>query len=175
MNAVMASGILELSVETQSTTEEIVSVTNNSLCKLMEQYINMTMVLAEFDIQSRQLKLANAGQHAYPMLIRNNEVRLLKAKGLALGIIPSILYKSLTVDIESGDLLLFMTDGITEPRNEQGRMYDESGRLRQFIASLSPDLSAQEIVDQIIDDVLSYMVDPEDRDDDITLVAVKVT
>ena len=109
------------------------------------------------------------------MLIRNNEVRSLKAKGLALGIIPSILYKSLTVDIESGDLLLFMTDGITEPRNEQGRMYDESGRLRQFIASLSPDLSAQEIVDQIIDDVLSYMVDPEDRDDDITLVAVKVT
>ena len=133
MNAVMASGILELSVETQSTTEEIVSVTNNSLCKLMEQDMNMTMVLAEFDIQSRQLKLANAGQHAYPMLIRNNEVRLLKAKGLALGIIPSILYKSLTVDIESGDLLLFMTDGITEPRNEQGRMYDESGRLRQFI------------------------------------------
>ena len=171
----MASGILELSVETQSTTEEIVSVTNNSLCKLMEQDMNMTMVLAEFDIQSRQLKLANAGQHAYPMLIRNNEVRSLKAKGLALGIIPSILYKSLTVDIESGDLLLFMTDGITEPRNEQGRMYDESGRLRQFIASLSPDLSAQEIVDQIIDDVLSYMVDPEDRDDDITLVAVKVT
>ena len=49
------------------------------------------------------------------------------------------------------------------------------GSLRQFIASLSPDLSAQEIVDQIIDDVLSYMVDPEDRDDDITLVAVKVT
>ena len=94
---------------------------------------------------------------------------------MALGMIPSIPYKSLTMDLKSGDLLLFMTDGITEPRNEQGQMYEESGRFHQFISNLSSDFSAQEIVDSVIDDVLTYMVDPEDRDDDITLVAVRVT
>jgi len=67
-----------------------------------------------------------------------------------------------------------MTDGITEPRNEEGKMYEESGRFHQLISNLSQDLSAKEIVDSVIDDVLTYMIDPEDRDDDTTLVAVKV-
>jgi len=67
-----------------------------------------------------------------------------------------------------------MTDGITEPRNEEGLMYEESGRFHQMIASLSDQLMAEEVVDRIIEDVLSYMVDEEERDDDITLVAVKV-
>ena len=122
----------------------------------------------------KKLTLANAGQHAYPLLVRNNRVEPIKAKGLALGMIPSIPYKSLTMDLKSGDLLLFMTDGITEPRNEQGQMYEESGHFHQFVSNLSSDFSAQEVVDSVIDDVLAYMVDPEDRDDDITLVAVKV-
>mgnify|MGYP001480653890 CR=1 FL=1 len=35
--------------------------------------------------------------------------------------------------------------------------------------------SAEEVVETIIQDVINYMVDEEERDDDITLVAVKVT
>ena len=46
-----------------------------------------------------------------------------KAKGLALGMIPTIPYKLTMVDLESGDLLLLMTDGITELRNAKGIMY----------------------------------------------------
>ena len=44
-----------------------------------------------------------------------------KAKGLALGIIPTIPYKSTMVDLESGDLLLLMTDPSTSPRTNVGR------------------------------------------------------
>ena len=50
-----------------------------------------------------------------------------------------------------------------------------SGSLNQFISNLSTDLSDQEIVDQVIGDILAYMINPEDRDDDITLVAVRVS
>ena len=45
--------------------------------------------------------------------------------------IPSIVYKSTVIHLESGDLLLLMTDGITEPRNAKGIMYEESGRLNE--------------------------------------------
>ena len=98
-----------------------------------------------------------------------------KAKGLALGMIPSIPYNLLTVDLQSGDLLLFMTDGITEPRNAAGLMYEESGRFHQVIAELGDHLTAEEVVETIIQDVINYMADEEERDDDITLVAVRVT
>ena len=175
MNAVMASGILNLSAQYQTVPSSIMSDMNNTLSQTMEQDMNVTMVLAQFDIQKKKMILANAGQHAYPLLKRGSSVEPIKAKGLALGMIPSIPYKSLTLDLQAGDLLLFMTDGITEPRNAEGLMYEESGRFHQVISQLSDDLTAEEVVESIIQDVIDYMVDEEERDDDITLVAVKVT
>ena len=68
-----------------------------------------------------------------------------------------------------------MPDGITEPRNAEGLRYEKSGRFHEVISGLSDELSAEEVVETIIQDVIDYMVDEEERDDDITLVAVKVT
>ena len=173
----MASGILRLASDENPTSDSsiLMGKVNKSLCQNMEQDMNVTMVLAQFDLPQNQMTLANAGQHAYPLLKRGKSVEPVKAKGLALGMIPSIPYKSLTLDLQSGDLLLLMTDGITEPRNAAGLMYEESGRFHEVISELSDELSAEEVVETIIQDVIDYMVDEEERDDDITLVAVKVT
>ena len=97
-----------------------------------------------------------------------------KAKGLALGMIPTIPYKSTMVDLESGDLLLLMTDGITEPRNAEGVMYEESGRLAKVLSNIPAEMPIKEVVDTIINDVEVYTAD-EEQDDDITLVAVRVS
>ena len=88
--------------------------------------------------------------------------------------IPSIVYKSTAVDLESGDLLLLMTDGITEPRNADGVMYEESGRLNEVLSNIPAEMSIKEVVDTIINDVEAYTAD-EEQDDDITLVAVRVS
>ena len=68
-----------------------------------------------------------------------------------------------------------MPDGITEPRNAEGLRHEKSGRFHEVISGLSDELSAEEVVESILQDVISYMVNEEERDDDITLVAVKVT
>jgi len=96
-----------------------------------------------------------------------------KAKGLALGMIPTIPYKSTMVDLESGDLLLLMTDGITELRNAKGIMYEESGRLAKVLSNIPAEMPIREVVDTITNDVEAYTAD-EEQDDDITLVAVRV-
>ena len=112
--------------------------------------MNVTMVLARFDYTKKQMILANAGQHTYLLLIRSGIFESIKAKGLALGMILSILYKSTTVDLKSGDLLLLMTDGITEPRNAEGVMSEESGRLNEVLSNIPADMSIEEVVDTII-------------------------
>jgi len=66
-------------------------------------------------------------------------------------------------------------DGITERRNAEGLRHEKSGRFHEVISGLSDELSAEEVVESILQDVISYMVNEEERDDDITLVAVKVT
>jgi serine phosphatase RsbU (regulator of sigma subunit) len=43
------------------------------------------------------------------------------------------------------------------------------------LSALPDELNAEEVVENIIQDVIDHMVDEEERDDDITLVAVKVT
>ena len=101
-------------------------------------------------------------------MIRGGSVQPVKAKGLALG-------ESTIVDLESGDLLLLMTDGITEPRNAEGVMYEESGRLYEVLSSIPADmLIEEEVVDTIVNDVEAYTAD-EEQDDDITQVAVRVS
>ena len=67
-----------------------------------------------------------------------------------------------------------MTDGLTEPRNAKGIMYEESGRLNEVLSSIPADMPIEEIVDTIINDVEVYTAD-EEQDDDITLVAVRVS
>ena len=136
--------------------------------------MNVTMVLAEFNMGKKQMALTNAGQHAYPLLIRGGRVEPVKAKGLALGMIPTIPYKQSTIDLESGDLLLFMTDGVTEPRDVNGVMYEESGRLDEVLSSIPADMPIEEVIDTVINDVEIYTAD-EEQDDDITLVAVRVS
>ena len=68
-----------------------------------------------------------------------------------------------------------MPNGITERRNAEGLRYEKSGRFHEVISGLSDELSAEEVVESILQDVISYMVNEEERDDDITLVAVKLT
>ena len=68
--------------------------------------------------------------------------------------IPSVPYKSLTLELQSGDLLLLMTDGISEPRIAEGLMYEESGRFHEVISELSDELRAEEVVEAIIQDVI---------------------
>ena len=174
MNAVMASGILNLSSEYQDQVHLIMSDVNDNLCRGFERGTNATAIIAEFDSKNKQMVLANAGQHALPILKRNSSLTPILAKGFPLGMKTSISYEPITVQFQSGDLLLLMTDGITEPRNAEGLMYEESGRFHQVIAKLSDELTADQVVETIIEDVIEYMVD-EERADDITLVAIKVT
>ena len=53
-------------------------------------------------------------------------------------------------------------------------MYEESGRLNEVLSSIPMEMSTEEVVDMLINDVMDYTVDDE-QDDDITLVAVRVS
>ena len=66
-----------------------------------------------------------------------------------------------------------MTDGITEPRNADGVMYEESGRMNEVLSSIPIEMPIEEVLNTLISDVEDYTTD-EEQDDDITLVGVRV-
>ena len=148
---------------------------NNVLKGRMEQYMNVTMVIAAIDVETKILTLANAGHHAYPLLLRNGEIQTLKTGGLPLGMKAGIEYDEEQFPLESGDLLILMTDGIIEAQDSEDRFYSESGRLEKILLSLRVEQSnPEEIVEMIIADAINFGGDKATRDDDMTVVVAKV-
>ena len=47
----------------------------------MERDMNVTMILAQFELEQKQMILSNAGQHAYPLLYVVPQSSQYKLKG----------------------------------------------------------------------------------------------
>ncbi len=88
-------------------------------------HLNMfiTAQAAFYSYERKNLKLASGG-HCPALLLRNeqNTVENLTADGMPLGIDPELIYEEQLVNLETGDRILFITDGLYESENRSGEM-----------------------------------------------------
>jgi sigma-B regulation protein RsbU (phosphoserine phosphatase) len=80
-------------------------------------------------------------------------------------------YDESKVQLESGDLLLCYTDGVTEPENEYGEMFGEE-RLIDLVAR-NIDREETRIIELVMDAVRLWTGTPELQDDMTVLLARK--
>jgi serine phosphatase RsbU (regulator of sigma subunit) len=120
----------------------------------------------------RQSEMTVAGKHQDLLIYRAalNKVEAITIPGTWLGIAEDIKNSSeeITVKINTGDIILLFTDGITEATNSNGDMFGQA-RLEQALNRYA-DLPVRKLRDKIVEEVLSYQ---EKQSDDITLVVVK--
>ena len=88
----------------------------------------------------RALTLANAGM-PLPILVRKGQCRAIRAEGVPLGLLEHTEYQPVTVNLETGDLLAFFSDGITEANNPQQEEFG-SRRLESISAPECPEAAA---------------------------------
>jgi serine phosphatase RsbU (regulator of sigma subunit) len=82
-----------------------------------------TAVLAEYEPATRQLVYVNAG-HNPPILRRaNGAIEKLEVGGLPLGIDTTAVYATATLELKSGDALIFYTDGVVEAFNDRNEEF----------------------------------------------------
>jgi serine phosphatase RsbU (regulator of sigma subunit) len=176
MNAVMTDGILHSVATGQADLSPALLLRElNEVLKLrMEQYMNVTMVIGLLNAKTKKLTLANAAHHAYPRLLRNGEVQSLVAKGMPLGMKAGIAYREQHFRLESGDVLIFMTDGIIDAQDSDGQYYVLSGQLEQTIAQLTPESSATAMVNAVINGAIAFGGQKAERSDDMTVVVAKI-
>ncbi|NEQ41013.1 MAG: SpoIIE family protein phosphatase [Okeania sp. SIO3I5] len=116
----------ELSQENPPDPYEVMQNLNSSLSDdLISNNCFITMVLARYTPETGSLAYANAG-HIYPLVWSktalptdgNNsseqEPNFLKDRGIPIGILPIWKGKAGTIDLDSGDVFLLTSDGITE-------------------------------------------------------------
>jgi sigma-B regulation protein RsbU (phosphoserine phosphatase) len=178
---------------------ELVSSMNRLLHVSTDAASYATFFYAQFDERTGLLTYVNAG-HNPPIIVRaaksvkvqgvgasahetmipgegisgrngRREVRLLTKGGPIIGAFDDCVYEQETIQMESGDLLVAYTDGVTEARDAGDIEFGETN-LQRIIDS-STNVSAHELSERIVQGVRDWCGDVPPHDD-LTLVVMKV-
>ncbi len=116
--------------------------------------------------------LYSNGGHLPPVLVRAGAVHRLEVNGTVVGAFPFSEYGESRIALEPGDLLVFFTDGVTEPENEYGEMFGEERFLDLLLRNAH--LGEDEIVRTVIESVREWTGSEELQDDMTLLLARRV-
>lgn len=150
-------------------TAQMVSDLNQQLYATTSPEKYATFCLALYDEESGAVTYTNAG-HLPPILIRHGEATSLDVNGTVVGAFPRSKYDESQVQLQSGDLLICYTDGITEPENEYGEEFGQE-RLIELV-SKHADRDDAKIVQTVMDAVRQWTHAPE-LSDDMTIVLAR--
>jgi sigma-B regulation protein RsbU (phosphoserine phosphatase) len=152
---------------------EIMNSTNRALYADLEDYRYVALVLCGIDVSSRRLSYANAGHVPGYLLDRNGDLKLvLDSTGIPLGIFGSTAYAcNLSIALEPGDMVVLLTDGITEAEDPSGDFFGAE-RALQIVRDRRHE-PAQRIVQDLYQATRDFAQNPTQADD-VTVVVFKV-
>jgi sigma-B regulation protein RsbU (phosphoserine phosphatase) len=165
-----------------SSPRELLITANRIIAKHLDARSFITMTYAVIDLQRRTMTYARAGHT--PLIYvpsRANDgstaARILAPDGLVLGLkiddgqtFERILDEE-TIPLQSGDLYLFFTDGISEAMNASDDCFGETrlGRLVEEHGHLPPD----QLRERVLREIESFVGDAPQHDD-MTMILLKV-
>ena len=129
-----------------------------------------TLFFGVLNIKTGIITYINGGHEPLLIIDAYGDIKeFLKATGTAVGILPDANFQIEQTCLNSGDILLGYTDGITEARGNNRDFFTRE-LLLKIVAQ--PFISAEEILETIKLQVLTHIGDFE-QSDDITLLAIK--
>src|SRR5436190_9543927 len=132
------------------------------------QYVAVTYAI--YNPKTASITLANSGL-PYPLLVRAGQTTFLDIGGIPLGLFPDSKYEETQLQLQTGDLLIFYSDGVVEMRNDTGEEFGLR-RLAETVRS-NYEKSANDIV-KSISAVLADFIGRVRPQDDRTLIVMKM-
>jgi phosphoserine phosphatase RsbU/P len=171
----LTKGILQSHAEDNVSPRRVLSKVNSLMYRTIDRNSFVSMFYAILDPAARKIKFARAGQCPVIVAQRTGEQgTFLTPRGMALGLEMGKVFDSVMeeqeLDVLSGDVFVFYTDGFTEARTAQGEEFGEE----RLVGSISHHRtkSATGIIRAICDDVQSFTAG-HPQHDDMTMVVVK--
>jgi sigma-B regulation protein RsbU (phosphoserine phosphatase) len=128
-----------------------------------------TMFVGCYHAGSQTLTYSNAG-HLPPLVLHGrDQIRRLETSDTVVGLFDGIQYHESTVAMETGDIFVAYSDGITEPENEFGEFGEE--RLIQLIQENRHQPLAR--ISDIVTSAVSDWIAGGEQPDDVTLVLAR--
>ncbi len=169
-----ARAFLRLRSALPGTIKQIVADVNAQICRdVQDSGLFMTLFYGEIDVGRKQFSWVSAGHD--PALLfdpKTDAFKALSGKGLPLGVDENTFYDETRHPISPGNIIIIGTDGVWEAPNPQGEMFGKD-RLQDVVRTRS-ELSAHQILEAIIAAVEKFQGANHQRQDDITLMIIKV-
>ena len=166
----LVSGLLRTLAHGKRSPAELLRLINNVLRerKIEAQYV--TLIILVWDSVQRKFTMANAGS-APPMLCRGGHVIKPHVEGVPAGLLDNREYEEVDLPVESGDVLLLYSDGVTDQLNPHEEEYGRQRLARSLRKAC--DQPAEAIAGSVLDD-LDAFTSGAPAFDDQTLIVVKV-
>jgi sigma-B regulation protein RsbU (phosphoserine phosphatase) len=171
----MCRSLLRAVSLTNASPSVVLAAVNRYLCPDIREDMFISMIYGILDPENGRLTFARAG-HEPALVYRkaNEEVEVLRPRGLALGIDAGDVFERVTedqsVDLKPGDCVLFFTDGVKEALNEHE---EEFGMDRLAAAFSESAMMGAESVVRKVQEAVEMFTGEGPQLDDVTIVAIE--
>ncbi len=132
----------------------------------------LTAIYALYNQKEKTLTIANAG-HPYPFLYRQGHfATLATVRSQPIGTFSNLEYQQQTIHLQSGERVLFYTDGLIETSNSQGENYEEK-QLAYFLET-HKDFQAYDLLQGLLENLRIFHGERH-LEDDIALICLDVS
>ncbi len=165
--------LVRANVNDNPTASQAMQKANHLISQEAKMGMFVTLFYAVLDPEKKRLQYVNAG-HNPPFAVRKSsgDVILLRASGIAMGVMDDISLEEKELELDSNDIVVFYTDGITEAINKAGEQFGEKRLIETIIRNTN--LHAKDLVDKVKDEVFTFAQN-QPQYDDFTLVVLKAT
>jgi sigma-B regulation protein RsbU (phosphoserine phosphatase) len=143
----LVSGLLRTLAPRHAQPAELMRELNQALLERRVEARYLTLLLARWHPQTRELVMANAGSFP-PLICRGGKTVKVRVEGVPLGLLPSREYEEVKLKTEPGDVIVLYSDGVTDHLNAAGEEFGK-GRLYDVVRG-NCDRPPQEIVDRVL-------------------------
>ena len=171
----MCRSALRVIAPESSSPADVMRRLNAQLYPDIKEDMFISIAYAIVDRRNGTLQMSRAG-HDAPIVYRaaDGRVETIKPPGMAVGIDSGGAFNRVTTDfsfaLESGDCLVFYTDGVTEALDRSGEEFGLEAMKRAVQASAPQGAAA--VVNRVAADVRAFIGD-QPQNDDITLIAIR--
>jgi serine phosphatase RsbU (regulator of sigma subunit) len=147
---------------------------NRILCDLTPPDSFAAMIYAVCDLSEDRLRWVNAGHNPGPLLVRSTTGEVTQPEGeggLVLGVSPDYEYREQEIQLQAGDRVVLLTDGITEAANEAGELFGLR-RARELLSG-NVDQPTVALPDRILHALQKYTGEAP-QTDDRTILAMEL-
>jgi serine phosphatase RsbU (regulator of sigma subunit) len=133
----------------QQEVDKVLESVNSAMYSLLaKEGFFSTIIVGKYWPITGRMQLVRGG-HLFPLwFVGKGLGKIPELRGISLGVVPSPVYETAEIIIEPGQSILFITDGVTEARNESDELF-ASNRLPEYVKTTNGPPWGSKLLDEI--------------------------